>query len=189
MPSRSTCQMFGDFLFGEAGLGHGPAQGEIHRKGCAGQAAHCLQRPWCCSAAPGADLHEHSTCRHPDRRWRSRCGLQDQHWLQGLSTRLGNVELSSQLCLPSCNRSCKRLWLPRLCQCLISAFLVSLLFKSTSRKALDSGTAFPYIIDDSLFICFLGFTFLIQLSPALQMFFPQLLTPSCRAGSAHRGTQ
>lgn len=44
-------------------------------------------------------------------------------------------------------------------------------------------TAFPSIIDDSLFICFLGFTLLIWLSLALQMFFPQLLIPSCRAVS------
>lgn len=143
----------------------------------------CLQRPWCCSAALGADLLEHST-----RDEEPRVGCRTSAVLQGLSTRLGNVKLSSQLYLPSCNRSCKCLWLPRLCQCLISALLVSLLFKSTSRKALDSGTAFPSITDDSLFICFLGFTFLIQLSPALQMFFPQLLTPSFRAGSHRRHT-
>lgn len=68
---------------------------------------------------------------------------------------------------------------------LISARLALLLLTRASREKLDSGTAFPSIISDSLFICFLGFTFLIQLSPALQMFFPQLLTPGCRAGSIH----
>lgn len=71
------------------------------------------------------------------------------------------------------------------CCGLISAHLALLLLTSASREKLDSGTAFPSIISDSLFICFLGFTSLIQLSPALQMFFPQLLTPGCRAGSIH----
>lgn len=74
---------------------------------------------------------------------------------------------------------------PGSCHGLISAHLALLLLTSVSREKLDSGSAFSSISSDSLFICFLGFTFLIQLSPALQLFFPQLLTPGCRAGSIH----
>lgn len=175
--------MFGDFCSAEIGPGHDKAQRRTHRRTCAGQAVMVTLLNFTRGRPPRAHPLQAVILSLVGRPGVG-CGTSTSVSHRGWETWSSASDCASPTAIgPASPRGC-----PRSFDGLISALLVLLLCKSTSRKTLDSGTAFPSIITDSLFICFLGFTFLIQLSPALQMFFPQLLTPSCRAVSIHLGS-